>query len=98
MPLNARVAAALEHRRPGWLAWRAIVALALMAGFYLLALSLAAALLWLPWGLWRYLAVVNLHVWFFCVVGGVGLLWSLVPRVDHFTAPGPRLHEREHPA
>ena len=36
------------------LAFRAAIALVLMAGFYLLALAVAAGLLWLPYAEWRF--------------------------------------------
>jgi Zn-dependent protease with chaperone function len=73
------------------LALRAAVAILLMIGFYALAIGLAGSLFWLAWAM----VVDGHHVYpkliAFCVIGGGLILWSIVPRVDRFEAPGPRL-------
>ena len=38
----------------GWFAVRALLALSLLAGFYALAMAIAAALVWIPWAEWTY--------------------------------------------
>jgi Zn-dependent protease with chaperone function len=70
---------------------RAVMALGLMAGFYILALAVAGALLWVPYAEVMYLDRVNGRLTLFCVAGGLTILWSIVPRVDKFAPPGPRL-------
>ena len=35
--------------------------------------------------------VINGRLTLFCVAGGLTILWSIVPRVDKFAPPGPRL-------
>lgn len=76
---------------------RALLALGLMAGFYLLALGLAAGLLALPYLEWRTLHRVHGQVALFCVVGAGVILWSIVPRRERFVAPGPELVRDAHP-
>src|ERR671937_3157839 len=39
---------------PIWLLERALLAIALMIGFYLFALTIALVLLWIPYAEWRY--------------------------------------------
>ena len=70
---------------------RALMAVALMVGFYAFALAIAGALLWVPYAEVMYLDRINGRLTLFCVVGGLTILWSIVPRIDKFTAPGPRL-------
>ncbi len=70
---------------------RAILALALMVGFYVFALAIAGGLLWVPYAEFMYLERVNGRLTLFCLIGGVTILWALIPRIDKFEAPGPRL-------
>jgi heat shock protein HtpX len=70
---------------------RAVLALALMVGFYVLALAIAGALLFVPYAEVTYLDRVNGRLTLFCVVGGLTILWSILPRVDKFEPPGPML-------
>jgi heat shock protein HtpX len=76
------------------LAGRAILALLLLVGFYVLALAIVAGLLYVP-----YAEVVYLHridrLTLFSIVGAGAILWGILPRIDRFTAPGPPL-SREH--
>lgn len=76
---------------------RAVVALALVAGFYLLALGLAGGLLFLA-----YLEVTgttrsNPRAIVFCLAGAAAILWSIVPRRDLFAPPGPRIDPKREP-
>ena len=70
---------------------RAITAVVLMVGFYVFALAVAAALLFVPYAEVAYSERINGRLTLFCIVGGVSILWSIIPRVDKFTPPGPRL-------
>ena len=70
---------------------RAILALALMVGFYVFALAIAGGLLWVPYAEFMYLERMNARLTLFCLIGGVTILWALIPRIDKFEAPGPRL-------
>ena len=70
---------------------RAVLALALMVGFYVFALAVAAVLLWVPYAEVMYLDRINGRITLFCLVGGLTILWSILPRVDKFEAPGPML-------
>jgi len=70
---------------------RAVLALLLMVGFYVFALAIAGALLWVPYAEVTYMERVNGRLTLFCLIGGLTILWSIVPRIDKFEAPGPRL-------
>lgn len=70
---------------------RAVLALLLMVGFYGLALGLAGGLLWIPYAEYAYLDRVSVRLTIICVIGGGTILWALIPRIDKFEAPGPRL-------
>jgi Zn-dependent protease with chaperone function len=73
------------------LAARALLAVALMIGYYVLAVGVSAALLWIPYAEFRYLERVDFRIAAACVVGAGTILWALVPRPDHFEKPGPQL-------
>src|SRR5689334_5857236 len=70
---------------------RAVLALLLMVGFYVFAIAIAVALLFVPYAEMVYLERVNAQITIFCVVGGFTILWAILPRIDKFTPPGPRL-------
>jgi Zn-dependent protease with chaperone function len=80
-----------------WLAARAVLALALMVGFYALALGLAAGLLWIPYAELTYLGRVHLKITLFCVVGALAIAWAVLPRPDRFEPPGPRVTASREP-
>jgi Zn-dependent protease with chaperone function len=67
------------------------MALVLMIGFYVFALAIAGGLLWIPYADYMYAERVHGRLAFFCVVGAGTILWALVPRIDKFVVPGPRL-------
>lgn len=70
---------------------RAVTAVALMVGFYVLALAMAGGLLFIPYAEVAYSDRINARLTLFCIAGGLTILWSILPRVDTFTPPGPRL-------
>lgn len=79
------------------LSMRATIALALMIGFYVFALAVAFGLLWIPYAEYTYLNRLDLRIGIGCVVGAGIVLWSIMPRRDHFEAPGPRLDPEQQP-
>ncbi|MHB0972316.1 MAG: M48 family metallopeptidase [Thermoanaerobaculia bacterium] len=79
------------------LAGRAVLALVLMFGFYVLAIGLAMFLLWIPYAEFVYVGRLHIKLAIGCVVGAGVILWSMLPRIDKFEAPGPLLTEQEHP-
>jgi len=79
------------------LAARAALALVLMLGFYVLALGVAAGLLYLPYAEWRYADRLDLRLVVFTLAGGLGILGAIIPRVDRFPEPGPLLTPQSHP-
>ena len=76
--------------RPPSLAGRAILALLLMVGFYLLALGIALLLLSLPYAEITYAHRLD-RLGLFGIIGGLLILWGIVPRPDAFEPPGPLL-------
>jgi heat shock protein HtpX len=76
---------------------RALVAVGLMIGFYVLAVGIGLGLLWIPYAEWVYVEKVHFKLALGCIIAGGMVLWSIVPRIDKFVAPGPRLAPSEHP-
>lgn len=76
---------------------RSLVAIALMIGFYLLAVGVALGLLWIPYAEWMYTDGVHVKIALVCVVSAAVILWSIVPRIDRFEAPGPELRAADEP-
>jgi heat shock protein HtpX len=86
--------------RPSVAAWVGL-AVVLIVGFYTLTLALATACVCLAY-LFLTIAhgggLIVLIVLFLCGVVMAGtMLWSLVPRREKFTPPGPRLEAAQHP-
>jgi len=79
------------------IARRAALAVVLMFGFYALAIAVAVGLLYIPYAELRYFHRVDYRLALFCIVGGLLILWSIIPRPDRFEPPGPALDESEHP-
>lgn len=73
------------------LATRAVMALVLMAGFYILALGISAALLWIPYAEAVYVGRIHPKLALGCILGAGAVLWAIVPRPDRFEPPGPQL-------
>jgi heat shock protein HtpX len=79
------------------IATRAALAIALMVGFYVLALAISGFLLWIPYAEYLYAERVHGRLLLFCVGGAGIVLWSIFPRPDRFEPPGPLLARDEHP-
>jgi Zn-dependent protease with chaperone function len=69
---------------------------ALLIGFYVLALGIAAGLLWTVYAQ-VLLGQVFIKLALVCVVLAGVIVWSVLPRPDRFEPPGPEIFEREHP-
>ncbi|HEX9046836.1 MAG TPA: M48 family metallopeptidase [Verrucomicrobiae bacterium] len=76
---------------------RAVLAVVLMVGFYLLALGIAFGLFWIVYAEVVYANRITPKLDLLCILGGLAILWSVLPRVDRFVAPGPRLTPEKHP-
>ena len=68
-----------------------------MVGFYLLALGIAALLVYLPYAEWHYAERVDIRIAFTCLVAAVAILSAVIPRIDRFVAPGPVLTPEDNP-
>ncbi len=76
---------------------RAVLAVVLMAGFYLLAAAIAGGLLYIPYAELVYAHRLHPKLALGCLLGAVAILWSVLPRFDKFEAPGPQLTRQQHP-
>lgn len=76
---------------------RALLAVLLMIGFYILALAIACGLLYIPYAEVVYANRIHFKIALICICGALGILWSVLPRFDKFTAPGPQLTRDQHP-
>jgi heat shock protein HtpX len=81
----------------GSLQRRALLAIALTIGFYLLALIVAGLLLSVVYVDMRVRNLIPNRVVGFCVLGAAVILWSIVPRRQKFVEPGPPLEPAHHP-
>ena len=79
------------------IARRAALAIALLIGFYALAIGIAALLLWIPYEAYSNNIRLPLKLVVICVVGAGIILWSILPRFDRFKAPGPQLIRQDQP-
>lgn len=79
------------------LSGRIALVIALTIGFYVLALGLAAALILVPYGIWTSTREIDPRLAIFCGVSAILILYSIAPRIDRFTPPGPVLTEAEQP-
>jgi heat shock protein HtpX len=79
------------------LASRAVLAAALMLGFYILAFAIVGGLIYIPYAEWTYAGSLHVKLAFFCILGAGTILWSILPRRDRFIPPGPPLEPQEHP-
>src|SRR5215472_9645169 len=75
---------------------RAVVAILLMVGFYILALGISAGLLWIAYADFEYRESID-RIEIACVIAAGLILWSIVPRIDRFRAPGPRIDAGQQP-
>jgi Zn-dependent protease with chaperone function len=76
---------------------RAVLALVLMIGFYVLALGIAFGLLWVPYAEVVYAHQITPKIAIVCILCALAILWSVLPRADRFVAPGPLLKRERHP-
>jgi len=78
----------------------AVLAIAMVVFSYVFIIALAAICVYLPYQLLfseSSSGTNALLLFIFGLVIAGGLLWSLVPRPDKFTPPGPALTAQEHP-
>ena len=75
---------------------RALLALSLFAGFYLVGFALVAALLWLPWAQMSYSGSMD-PSGILALAGAVYIVWALVPPRRRWSAPGPELSAASEP-
>lgn len=86
----------MKRKRPS-LVGRAILAIVLMIGFYVLAIGIAAGLLYLPYAEIKNTEQLHIKLVLFCLCSAGAILWAILPRPDLFKAPGPSLQADTHP-
>ena len=79
------------------LAGRALLAVVLMIGFYILAVAIAAGLIYIPYAEVAYAHRIHPKLAILCIIGALAILWSVLPRFDRFDSPGPQLTRDQHP-
>jgi heat shock protein HtpX len=84
-------------KQTAWLVQRAALAVLLMVSFYGLALGVAGALLWIPYEAYINDVRLPVKIALLCVAGAATIVWSILPRIDRFVAPGPRLTSADAP-
>lgn len=80
-----------------WLLLRALLAVGLMIGFYVLALTVIGILLWIPYAEVAYLHYFSIKLSLACLVGASTLFFAILPRRDVFAPPGPAIVEQDEP-
>lgn len=78
-----------------WIAVRAFLAIVLMILFYVLALGIVAFLLWTAY-MDLQSSRIHLRYLLFAAIGSGAILYSILPRMDRFVAPGPQLDATRH--
>src|SRR5436190_23518547 len=76
---------------------RAVLALLFAIGFYVLALGIALGLFWVPYAEFAYAQHITPKLAVICILGGLAIVWSVLPRPDKFSAPGPLLKRQKQP-
>ncbi len=76
---------------------RVLLAVVLMIGFYVLAVAICGGLFYIPYAEAVYAHRIHPKLALICIVAGLAILWSVVPRVDKFEAPGPELTREQQP-
>ncbi len=76
---------------------RAFIAVGLMLGFYILAIGISITLLLVPYAELRYGHRFPVRLVAICAMGGLAVLWSIIPRRDKFVPPGPLLEPQKQP-
>ncbi len=76
---------------------RSIVAVLLTIGFYGLALAVVALLLFIIYAQIVVANRINIRLTLACLITAGVILWSILPRIDRFIPPGPRLEPEKNP-
>src|SRR5215831_6419970 len=79
------------------IARRAALAIALLIGFYVLAISIAVVLILIPYEAYSNNVRLPGKLVVICVAGAGIILWSILPRFDKFKPPGPQLTAKDQP-
>jgi heat shock protein HtpX len=87
----------IDVRQKAWLVQRAVLALVLMVSFYALALSVAGVLVWIPYEAHENDVRLPVNITLVCLGLAAAIVWSVLPRIDRFTPPGPAVTQDDEP-
>jgi heat shock protein HtpX len=76
---------------------RALMVIGLIAGFYILALAIAAGLLFIPYTEAVYGGRIHFRLAIFCIIGAILIILAVIPHRSHFKAPGLSLDSEKQP-
>jgi Zn-dependent protease with chaperone function len=79
------------------LAGRAVAAVALLVGFYILAIAVIVGLIAIPVAEWRFAERIDIQIAIACLGAALVVFLSILPRPDRFLPPGPLLEEANQP-
>src|SRR5438874_1170726 len=94
---TAEIAGSTIHLRGHSMKGPALQAVALLVGFYVMAISAFVALVAFPFIEVYVLHIVNCYLAIGSITAAGAILWAIIPRPDHFTPPGPRLDPTSQP-
>lgn len=80
-----------------FIAKRALIALGLTVGFYVLAVAIIGALLFIPYAEWRFANRIHLKVVVLCLGAAGAIVAALIPPKDEFKVGGMRLDREQEP-
>lgn len=85
--------------RPPRLFLRTFIAIIVIISFYTFAILIAGGLFYISYMsfAWGRSGVLLAKIALPCIASGGIILWSIIPRLDRFSPPGPRLNPAEHP-
>ncbi|PYS55110.1 MAG: hypothetical protein DMG13_05530 [Acidobacteria bacterium] len=77
-----------------WLVWRALLAVALTLGYFVLGITMGGALAYLGFHFSGFTDIFHRTLFPLCTFAGVMILIAMIPSWDRFVAPDPGSNRR----